>query len=467
MRPSPRRRGIGAAALFLSLGLILGGCSGEGSGGDASDMEVPGPEVLEDLDEAVQVEFWHSMDATNRQVLDELIADFNTENEGRIEVSGAFQGDYDAALANHRAAIQQGETAEMIMIFDLGTQFMIDSGQTVPAQAFIDKDDYDTSTVEDALLNYFTVDGDLRSFPFNNSTPLMYVNRDAFEEAGLDPDDPPKDLAEIREAAEELTVTDDDGTVVQYGFGAAVYGWFVEQFMARAAVPYCDNENGRSGRATEVLFDDPKIVELVEWWEQMIEDDLAVQIGRNTDDGQAAFTSGRAAMTLESTGSLGAFIEQSDFEVGAGYFPLIGADDPGGSIIGGASLWINGEGHTPEEIRGSWEFVQYLLTPEAQSTWHAGTGYLAVNTEGYQGPEASERAEEFPQFSVAADQLAESEINENTAGCMMGVMSEARVAAEEGWETALTSDVGAEEAMSEAADGVQRTIEEYNDSVED
>ena len=46
-------------------------------------------------------------------------------------------------------------------------------------------------------------------------------------------------------------------------------------------------------------------------------------------------------------------------------------------------------------------------------------------------------------------------------------MSEARVAAEEGWETALTSDVGAEEAMSEAADGVQRTIEEYNDSVED
>ena len=54
MRPSPKRRGIGAAALFLSLGLILAGCSSEGSGGDASDMEVPGPEVLEDLDEAVQ-----------------------------------------------------------------------------------------------------------------------------------------------------------------------------------------------------------------------------------------------------------------------------------------------------------------------------------------------------------------------------------------------------------------------------
>ncbi|MEU2972973.1 ABC transporter substrate-binding protein [Nocardiopsis alba] len=461
-----RRRGIKAAALIASLGLFLSACSSEDGGAGDADLSVPGPEVLDDLDEAVEIEFWHSMDATNGQVLDGLIEDFNSQNEGRVHVTGSFQGDYDEALAGHRAAIQQGDTAELIMIYDLGTQFMIDSGQTVPAQSFIDADDYDTAPIEEALLNYFTVGGELRSFPFNNSTPLMYINRDAFEEAGLDPDSPPTDLAEIREAAEKLTVTDDDGTVVQYGFGAAVYGWFVEQFMARAAAPYCDNSNGRDGRATEVLFDDPKIVELVEWWDQMIEDDLAVQIGRNTDDGQAAFTSGRAAMTLESTGSLGGFIEQSDFEVGAGYFPLIESGDPGGSIIGGASLWINGVGHSPEEIRGSWEFVQYLLTPEAQSTWHAGTGYLAVNTEGYEGAEAQERAEEFPQFSVAASQLADSEINENTAGCMMGVMSEARVAAEEGWETALTSDTSAEDAMAAAADGVARTIEEYNASVE-
>src|SRR5690606_28764358 len=141
-----------------------------------------------DLDEAVEIEFWHSMDATNGQVLDGLIEDFNSQNEGRVHVTGSFQGDYDEALAGHRAAIQQADTAELIMIYDLGTQFMIDSGQTVPAQSFIDADDYDTAPIEEALLNYFTVGGELRSFPFNNSTPLMYINRDAFEEAGLDPD---------------------------------------------------------------------------------------------------------------------------------------------------------------------------------------------------------------------------------------------------------------------------------------
>ncbi|MFE6305360.1 ABC transporter substrate-binding protein [Nocardiopsis sp. NPDC057823] len=465
MRISPRRHAVRAAALITGLGLVLSGCSG-GGGGD-STLTAPGAEVLEGLDEAVQVEFWHSMDATNGQVLDGLIEEFNAQNEGRIEVTGSFQGDYDTALANHRAAIQQGETAELIMIFDLGTQFMIDSGQTVPAQSFIDADGYDTGPIEDALLNYFTVDGELRSFPFNNSTPLMYINRDAFEEAGLDPDSPPADLAEIREAAEKLTVRDDDGTVVQYGFGAAVYGWFIEQFMARAGVPYCDNSNGRSGRAAEVLFDDPKVVEMVEWWQGMVDDELALQIGRNTDEAQAAFNSGRVAMTLESTGSLGGFIEQADFEVGAGYFPLVAAGDPGGSIIGGASLWINGEGHSEQEVRASWEFVQFLLTPESQSKWHAGTGYLSVNTEGYDGPEAQERAEEFPQFSVAAAQLADSEINENTAGCMMGVMAEARAAAEEGWETALTSDTPAEEAMAAAADRLTTPIEEYNASVEE
>jgi sn-glycerol 3-phosphate transport system substrate-binding protein len=457
-------------AAGAGLALLLSACSsddggGGGGGGGTNAAEVPGAEVLDDLDSPVAVEFWHSMDSTNGQVLDGLIDEFNAANEGRVKVSGSFQGDYDATLAQHRAAIQQGDTANLIMIYDLGTQFMIDSGQTVSAQALVDKDGYDLEPLEDALLNYFTVDGELRSFPFNNSTPLMYINRDAFEEAGLDPDEPPKDLAQIREYAEALTVTGSDGQVQQYGFGAAVYGWFVEQFMARAAVPYCDNGNGREGRATEVLYNDPKIIEMVEWWQGMIDDGLAVQIGRSTADAQAAFTSGRAAMTLESTGSLGGFLEQSEFEVGAGYFPLIDAADPGGSIIGGASLWINGEGHSPEEIRGSWEFVQFLLTAESQSKWHAGTGYLSVNTEGYAGPEASERATEYPQFAVAAAQLADSETNVNTAGCMMGVMADARVAAEEGWENALTSSTTPEDAMTGAVKAVQQKIDEYNDAV--
>ncbi|MDB1087477.1 ABC transporter substrate-binding protein [Streptomyces sp. ACA25] len=451
-----------------ALALTLSACGSDDAGGaGGQDLSAPGPEVLDDLDSAVEVEFWHSMDSTNGQVLDSLIDEFNAGNPDRIKVTGSFQGDYDTTLAQHRAAIQQGDTANLIMIYDLGTQFMIDSAQTVPAQSFVDRDDYDLDPLEDALLNYFTVDSELRSFPFNNSTPLMYINRDAFEEAGLDPDQPPKDLAEIREHAEALTVRGADGQIEQYGFGAPVYGWFVEQFMARAAVPYCDNGNGREGRAGEVLFDDRKIVDMVEWWQGMIDDELAVQIGRSTDDGQAAFTSGRAAMTLQSTGSLGGFLEQSDFEVGAGYFPLIAAGDPGGSIIGGASLWINGEGHSEQEVRASWEFVQFLLTAESQSKWHAGTGYLSVNTEGYDGDEARERAEQYPQFSVAAAQLADSETNVNTAGCMMGVMAEARVAAEEGWEQALTSSTPAEQAMSEATRSVQQKIDEYNASVGD
>ena len=468
-RRSARRRSAALIAASASLALVLGACSsddgGSGGGGGDASSEVPGAEALDELDSAVEIEFWHSMDSTNGQVLTSLISEFNAANEGRVKVTGYFQGDYDTTLALHRAAIQQGDTATLIMIYDLGTQFMIDSGQTIPAQAFVDKDDYDTGPLEDALLNYFTVDGELRSFPFNNSTPLMYINRDAFEAAGLNPDEPPRDLAEIREYAEALTVRDSGGQVQQYGFGAAIYGWFVEQFMARAAVPYCDNGNGREGRATEVLFNDPKIIELVDWWQGMIDDGLAVRIGRSTEDAQGAFTSGRAAMTLESTGSLGGFLAQSEFEVGAGYFPLIDVADPGGSIIGGASLWINGQGHTPEEIRGSWEFVQFLLTAESQSKWHAGTGYLSVNTDGYAGPEAAERATEYPQFAVAAAQLADSETNVNTAGCMMGVMADSRVAAEEGWERALTTSASAEDAMTGAKESVQRKIDEYNDAV--
>ncbi len=32
------------------------------------------------------------------------------------------------------------------------------------------------------------------SFPFNSSTVMFYINKDAFKKAGLDPDQAPEDL---------------------------------------------------------------------------------------------------------------------------------------------------------------------------------------------------------------------------------------------------------------------------------
>ena len=48
------------------------------------------------------------------------------------------------------------------------------------------------SQLEENILNYYKVDGELYSMPFNSSTPVMVYNKDAFKEAGLDPEKAPE-----------------------------------------------------------------------------------------------------------------------------------------------------------------------------------------------------------------------------------------------------------------------------------
>ena len=53
-------------------------------------------------------------------------------------------------------------------------------------------------------MSYFTVDGQMYAMPFNTSGPVLYYNKKAFTAAGLDPEQPPATLDEVRAAAEKL-----------------------------------------------------------------------------------------------------------------------------------------------------------------------------------------------------------------------------------------------------------------------
>ena len=50
--------------------------------------------------------------------------------------------------------------------------------------------------------------GQVMGVPFQNSTPVLYYNVDAFKEAGLDPDKPPATWDEWVDAAKKLTKRD-------------------------------------------------------------------------------------------------------------------------------------------------------------------------------------------------------------------------------------------------------------------
>lgn len=450
---------------LTALGLALAACGSSGGGGSASsEQAAPAAGALDKATGVTKVAFWHGMSGTNAEVLTKLVDEFNAAHTGKIQVDATYAGNYDDTITKYKASIQSKATPDVVQIYDIGTRFMIDAKQAVPMQAFIDRDKMDVSDLQPNIAGYYTTDKKLNSMPFNTSMPVLYYNKTMFQKAGLDPNKPPTTIDEIKAASQKLVKA--NGGPVDHAFGAAIYGWFIEQFLATAGDQYCDQDNGRSALATKVLFDQPDAVKLVTWWQGMIKDGLAVNTGRDTKAAQTAFTSQQVAIHIESTGSLGSYTKAAaagGFELGVANYPKLKAGD-GGPIIGGASLWINGVGHADAQKEASWEFVKFLADKKSQATWHTGTGYFPISKGALDEPVDKAYRDKNPLFNVAVKQLQDTPLNTATQGCALGVMPQARKASEDGLEKVLNGG-DPQKSMTDAATGLQGAIQQYNSSV--
>lgn len=414
---------------------------------------------------AVVVNFWHSMSGTNGQVLDKLISQFNDENKGKITVKGLYQGKYDDAITKYKSAVQSQSTPTLMQIYDIGSRFMMDSGTITPMQDFIDKDKYDTSDLQPNVAGYYTVNDKLYSMPFNTSMPVLYYNKTMFKKAGLDPEKAPATLDEVKADAEKLSQK--NGGPAQYGFNAAVYGWYLEQEIAANGDLYCSPDNGRGkDHATKFTFDNDGAVQFMTWWKGMIDAGISGNTGTDTQAAVNAFETGSVGITIESTADLAGIMEaakQKGFEVGVGNYPKLKNNDSG-PIIGGASLWISNVKHSDEEQQAAWQFIKFLSKPENQAVWHTGTGYFPTSKKALEDPVDTKWRAQYPQFDVAVKQLANTKLTPATQGCSAGVMPQARKAVETAVEKVFEG-ADPKTALSDQVKAMQTDLDDYNNSV--
>lgn len=449
-------RRLTVMVLLLLLTVACGGGSNAPSSQSAAEATPPSLPV--------EVTWWHGMGGTNGDAVKALSEKFNSANQGKVHVTPTFQGNYDDTLAKLKAGIQSNQVPSMVQVYDIGSRFMIDSKQVTPMQSFIDRDHYSVSDLEPNILGYYSINSKLYSMPFNSSMPMLFINKDAFTAAGLDPSKPPSTLDEIRTAAQKLTKKDSSGQVTQYGFGAAIYGWFLEQWTARADAQYCSSGNGRDGNATKLLINQPQDVKVVQWWTQMVADGLALNTGRSTGAAQAAFSAGRTAMTLESTGVLRLFQTGAKFQFATGFYPRSEAGSAGGPIIGGASNWIM-NARPKYEQNAAWSFVKFLNQPENQAYWHTHTGYFPTGKKALDDPSDVAWRQQYPQFQTAIDQLHQTKLDKATQGCLLGVMPKARQVAEVAIEKSILKQSEPKKALDEAVASIQPDIDQYNQQV--
>lgn len=429
----------------LSAGLLLAACGSVSSEGESSSTT----EAAEGQTELV---FWHGMGGATGESLQKIVDNYNTSQED-VFINAQYQGTYDETLTKLRSSASGSDVgADLVQVFEQGMTFMVDSGLTVPVQEYVDSSGYDLEQLEPNLRAYYTLDDTLHSMPFNSSTPIMYYNADMFAEAGIE--EVPTNMEEIFEIAPQLKEAG-----AEMPMSLTIYGWYLEQFITKQEAEMFDNGNGREGAPTSVVFDeDGTMLKTLKMWKTGLDEGILPNVGRT--GGQPEFVSGQSAMTLGSTANLRQILTEVDgrFEVGTAYYPGINSEDEGGVSIGGASLWMI-DSDDDAKKQATWDFIEYLVSPEVQAQWNADTGYFPVNTGAHEEQVFKDNLEEFPQFQTAIDQLHDATPEDQ--GGLSGVNQEARQVYEAELEKMLNGEITPEEAVQAMADQTNTAIENY------
>lgn len=446
-------------SLMMLLVVILAACSSSESSSETEAETASGnaTETTEKTDskEKQIVTFWHSMGGAGQEALNSIVESYNSSQD-EIQVNAEYQGTYDESLTKFNAVAGSDSSPTMIQTFEIGTKAMINSGQIVPIQEFIDSDGYDMSGLEENITNYYSLDGTFYSMPFNSSTPVMYYNKDAFEAAGLDPEAAPETFEEIIEANKAITKANPK----MKGFALQAYGWLWEQLLANQGALLLNNDNGRSDTPTEIGWTEEEGKSIFNWVKQMVDDGTFANYGTNGDNMVAGFLAGDVAMFLQSSASSRDVIDNAPFEVGIAYLPHPEAKERQGVVIGGASLWMI-DGKPEEEQKAAWEFMKYLQTPEVQAQWHVGTGYFAINPSAYEEQVVKDAHAEKPQLQVTVDQLQDTKPSFATQGALMDMLPEGRKIMETALESVYNGgDV--DEAYATAIEQFNAAIEKAN-----
>jgi sn-glycerol 3-phosphate transport system substrate-binding protein len=427
------------------------------------------------VDGRVQVTFWHSMTGSGATAVEKMAADFNASQDEYV-VEPSFQGTYSESLKKLVSSFGTNEMPSLIQMHDVGTQFMADSGVIKTAQEFADAEPDTISGVpspfsiddfEPRAIAYYTIDGELQALPFNLSGQILYYDKAAFRDAGLDPERPPETLEQVTDYSQQLLRRNEQGEITRNGIALTISPWTFEQMLAKGGALYANNGNGREDRASGTVFNSSEGRAVLQWWRDTIDSGLATDATGATGGPLLALATGKSAMAIASTaaikdalGAIAAINPALVERFGTGSLPGPPASD-GGVVLGGAAAWIISE-RPEEEQDGAWAFLKYATSPQVQAQFHVDTGYFPVRVSSWNMEPARTLHEQFPQYTVARDQLMRSPINPATNGAVIGPFTKVRDSIEEAFEHVLLEDEAPEVALERAAEESDREIERYN-----
>ena len=422
--------------------------------------------ALNNATKPVEITFWHGLTRANEQVLQTLTDQFNS-SQSEVKVKLVNQIGYRETLEKFTAGLTSGDLPDMLQLEDIATQQAIDTQAMLPVQSCITASKYKTNDFVTRVLKRYTVKGVLWPMPFNVSNPVFLYDKNAFRAAGLDPEHPPTTLAGVRQAAVKIKATGQ----YEAGYGLKLDPWYLEQWSAKADTLYVNQANGRKARATKVQFDDASGRGIFTWMNSMVKSGLATT---NSAEGGSAFDnllgirSKKVAMSIDTSATLGTISqvfqggESGGVDLGVG--PMPGPAGGGGVLVGGGALYMVKQSSAAKKA-AVWKYLQFLVSPQSQADFAAGTGYVPIRKSSVALPAVQQLWATTPGYKVAYDQLLTGADDVATQGPVIGAYYDVRDAVLAGEQEMFTQGKAPKAALQSAASKADAAMQEYNSRV--
>lgn len=437
--------------VMAALSLTVSGCAQSG----AHNQE--GVKTTEKKGEggAAEILFWHSMGGANQEKLQKVVDGFNS-SQSEYRVVAENQGTYDESTSKFFNMNGGQGSPALIQIGEQNLQSMIDSGLIASVSKMIEEYQYDDSGLLPQAVNFYTVDETMYAMPFNCSSPVIYYNEEALKKAGLS--SAPATFEEILAAA-PLIMEVNSG---MKAMGMHAYGYALDQMVTNMGGLTVNNDNGRSGRTTEVAYQD-QILTIFTWISDLLQANALINYGASGDNVVSGFHNQDFAMFISTSASAANIISTASFQVGVAPLPVPEGIEPQGVYAGGGALCV-AEGLDQATAKGVMKFLEYGTSAEVQASWAGDTGYFPINSQSYETETMTEIYTKTPQLKVAADQLLNSKQTKATAGPLLSSLPQLRNDLQAAEEMVFNGG-NPKEAVDQAVKNTNKQIETANKSV--